>query len=651
MKHKNANFILVIAIFILISYVCFIIDPMFSVGVIFGALLLYFGFPNFQKEFLEPEPIKQTSFLDTEILQQNFQIPQNLPIPYAVLDMTGHLLMYNEYFARLFPEIEKVYDIIPLFMKDLSKEIYIEIQNRSFLGSICLCDIEEEHGAIGTVFTFTLFDISKQTQLEQTLQNNQTVFGILLIDNYTEVTEQIDTNKIPIFHALIERKCNQIAKSLDGVVRPLEKDKYLFILTKAQLQKLQEQKFDEINRLKEVTVGEHIPITFSFGMGLSKQSLDQSMQNAKNALHLCLGRGGDQIIIKEEEEYTFFGGTAQEKEKSTRIRSRVKADALQNLMMEASSVLVMGHSRADLDSLGSCLGIFAIARSMHIPCHIILNENSAGISKLLERLEDEELLEDIFLNTKQSLALLDSKTLLVIVDTHRVQMLESPEVFQASKNIVLFDHHRKSPDAIENCVLVYHEPFASSTSELITEMIQHIGKKIKLTPIEADALLAGITVDTKNFCVKTGAITFEMAGFLKRNGADGIRVRLLFQNDLEAYKAKASTVHNAEIFQDTIAISVCPNTTQNPTLITAQSADDLMNINHIIASFVCCELEDTIYISARSFGAINVQRVMEQLGGGGHHTVSGAQLKNCTLEEAKEKIKTIIIEYLKEDLP
>ena len=373
------------------------------------------------------------------------------------------------------------------------------------------------------------------------------------------------------------------------------------------------------------------------------------MQSATAALDLALGRGGDQVLIKDGEKYLFYGAKAGEMGRNGRIRARVKADALWELMGGASNIMVMGHRHADLDSLGSCMGICAIARALDKKCHILMNDIGIGIKRLYENMAENGHYETAFIKDAEAWKLMDEKTLVIVVDTHRSSMVESPSVLQAAKQIVVFDHHRKSTDFIDQAVLMYHEPYASSTAELVTEMIQHIGKKIKLKTIEADALLAGITVDTKNFAVKTGAITFEAAGFLRRNGADSIRVRLLFQNDIESYKAKATAVRDAELFLDCMAISECPSNVENSMLTAAQAADDLMNVTGIKASFVCSKVGDVVYVSARSFGEINVQRIMEKLGGGGHFTVSGAQLRGCTVEEAKEKIRGAIEEYLKEE--
>ncbi|KAF5081085.1 DHH family protein [anaerobic digester metagenome] len=650
---KRDNVILAIILIVVVVFVCTLVDIYLGIGTLIGGGAVFFGWPLLKELYVPFEGVNEEtlSFLDTAVLQENFQIPHNLPIPYAVLDIRGHILMYNEKFAEVFTDIEDAMPVIEKLLKNSGggKSILIPFGDKSFEAALDHCDIIEENGAIGTVLTMTMIDVTERQQLAVSLSEQETVVGMIFLDNYEEVVDNLDESRWPILSALIDRKLNQLAQDVDGVIRKLEKDRYFFLMKKGMLLQLKEKKFEILNDIREISVGDHIPVTVSMGIGIGGNSLDESMQYAKASIDLALGRGGDQVVVKEGESFVFYGGKTGEMGRNARIRARVKADALWELMGESSGILVMGHKNGDLDSMGACLGICAIARAMDKRCNIVMDEVGVGIRRLWDKMMANGSHMNLTLKTGEALKTMDAKTLVIIVDTHRKTMVESPQVLEAAKRIVLFDHHRKSADAIDQAVLVYHEAYASSTAELITEMIQHIGKRVKLTSDEADALLAGITVDTKNFCVKTGAITFEAAGFLRRNGADSIRVRLLFQNDMDAYKAKASTVKDAELFMGNIAISVCPANVENSTLTAAQAADELMNVTGVKASFVCCKVGDTVYISARSFGDINVQRIMERLGGGGHLTVSGAQLQNVTTEEAKDAIRHAIEEYLKEE--
>ena len=631
--------------------ICFVLDVKLGIGAALGAAAGYFAWSLRKDADMDSEEGMAASFVDTAVLKQNFSIPKNLPVPYAVLDVRGRLLMYNQKFSEVFPDMKKAEPVLEQLRKKIGQgEVQtVEVDGNYYDAAIDHCEVVEESGAVGMVLTLTLVDVTKRCQLEKELNDNETVIGLMFLDNYEEVADSLTQDKLPILSALVDRKVNQFAADANGVVRKLEKDRYLLLLSKGNLEGVKEKKFDIMNTLREISVGEHIPMTMSMGIGVGGASLDAAMLSAKAALDLALGRGGDQVLIKEGEKYLFYGAKAGEVGRNGRIRARVKADALWELMGEASSILVMGHRHADLDSIGSCMGICAIARALDKKCRIVLNEVSIGIRHLHENMKENGHYEAAFIKETEALKLMDEKTLVIVVDTHRSSMVEGPQVLEAAKKIVVFDHHRKSTDFIDQAVLMYHEPYASSTAELITEMIQHIGKKIKLKTIEADALLAGITVDTKNFAVKTGAITFETAGFLRRVGADSIRVRMLFQNDMDSYKAKAAAVRDAEIFMDCMAISVCPSDVEDSMLTAAQAADDLMNVVGIKASFVCSKVGEVVHISARSFGDINVQRIMEKLGGGGHYTVSGAQLRECSVEEAKEKIRHAIEEYMKEE--
>lgn len=650
-KKKGEGSLAGAAAVVLCVCVCFILNTQLGIGAIVGAAAGFFAWSLLgENNSRERETEKQPTFLDTAVLRRNFPMPQNMPIPYAVLDMRGHILMVNESFAKEFPDAAQVSPVLEQLKKSgAGKSSIVEVGGKCYEAMLNRCEVVEENGAVGGVLNLTMVDISRQQKLEQELDSSETVIGLLFLDNYEEVVDSLAEDRQPLLSAVVDRKLTQFATDANGVMKKLEKDRYIFLLSKGDLEGLKEKKFDIMNTIREISVGEHIPVTMSMGIGVGGGSLEDAMQSAKAALDLALGRGGDQILIKEGEKYLFYGAKAGEMGRNSRIRARVKADALWELMGEASGIFVMGHKNADLDSLGSCMGICAIARAMDKKCYILMNEISVGIKHLYANMAENGHYEAAFIKDGEALKQMDQKSLVIVVDTHRSSIVESPQVLAAAKKIVVFDHHRKSTDAIEQAVLTYHEPYASSTSELITEMIQHIGKKVKLKTIEADALLAGITVDTKNFAVKTGAITFETAGFLRRNGADSIRVRMLFQNDMDSYKAKATAVRDAELFRGCMAISVCPSNVENSMLTAAQAADDLMNVVGIKASFVCSKVGDTIYVSARSFGDINVQRIMEKLGGGGHFTVSGAQLKDCTTEEAKEKIRNAIEEYLKEE--
>lgn len=589
--------------------------------------------------------------LSQNILFSDYKLFYSMPLPCAILDSNERILIYNEEFKDIFKRKNvnniKINEIIKDYNQSISKQI-VTINKENFEIYTGTYDKKNKDDAEELYLIF-LVNITENNNLKQQIEFEKTVVALIFIDNYEEVEESIEEEKIPLLTALIDRKLNNFASAADGFVKKLEKDRYVFVLKNIALEKMKERKFDILTDIKEINVGDHIPVTLSIGIGIAEESIEKAMRNARTAIDLALGRGGDQVLIKDGEKYLFYGGKSGEISHNARIRARVKADALSELISESSEVFVMGHRQGDLDSLGSSIGIYRIVNSLEKNCHIVMDNVSVGIKRLYQRLNEIEEYNDVFVSGEFAINRVTENTLVVITDTHRQSIVECVPLLEKANKVVIIDHHRKSTDFIEDAVLIYHEPYASSTSELVTEMINHIDEKIKLKPIEADALLAGITVDTKNFGIKTGAITFEAAAYLRRNGADSIRVRLLFQNDIEVYKAKAITVKDAEVFNGDIAISVCPSNVENSALTAAQAADDLLNIVGIKASFVLCKMDSTIYVSARSFGDINVQIIMEKLGGGGHLTVSGAQIKDVSIEDAKKMVKAKIDEYLKEE--
>lgn len=587
-----------------------------------------------------------------EIILGKLHVPPNMPLPYVVVDEENSIVLYNKEFESLFPDM----DLDDIMIQELFKEYQPEAKQQILKVNDFYFQVfsqksqvmEHANGIKKSIYSLCFVDITENHLLRAELEEQKTAVAFLFLDNFEEVLDTLDESRLPILTALIDRKLNALAVQVGGVIKKFEKDRYIFLLSQGKLEELKEKKFEILNEIREISVGEHIPVTISIGVGLWQENLELTQKSAKAAIDLSLGRGGDQVLIKDGEKYLFYGGKTGEVGHNARIRARVKADALWELMGDSADVLVMGHKQGDFDSLGAAIGIYAIAKAMGKECHIVLNEVTPGIRSLYNKLREIEEYDSLFLSGQEASNFLSDRTLLVITDTHRYGMTEYPELIDQSNKVVIFDHHRKSTDFIDDAVLIYHEPYASSTAELVTEMIQYFGKKVKLKPIEADALLAGITVDTKNFCLKTGAITFEAAAFLKRSGGDGVRVKKLFQNDMESYKMRAMVVKNAELFENYYAISTCYEEKEEILLIAAQAADELLNVAGVLASFVTCQKGDTIFISARSFGEVNVQLIMEKLGGGGHLTISGAQLHHCSMEEAKEKLKEAIQQYEEE---
>ncbi|MBQ9518968.1 MAG: DHH family phosphoesterase [Firmicutes bacterium] len=479
---------------------------------------------------------------------------------------------------------------------------------------------------------------------------NGIMAGLLVLDNYTEVKDNIEEVRFPHAMAVVDRKINEHFTELGGIVRKFEQDKYIFILNRSQLDELKKNKFSVMEQIGKVDVG-GIPMSMSIGIGINGTTMAQCMEYARGAVDLALARGGGQVVVKEgEDKYQFIGGNGRDISTNTGVRARMKAYGFVELIKTCTDVIVMGHKSPDLDSLGSCAAVFSICEFFGRKCHIVLGNINSSISALYKRLMEDQRYESVFIDGDTALKQFKRRTLVVVVDTHKKAIVECPELVDRAKQLVVIDHHRKGPGAIENYSLTYHESFGSSASELITEMIMYMNKGIRLTKTEAEGLLAGITVDTKNFAFKTSSMTFQAAAYLKQLGADTVAVRRLFQNTLDTYVAKASVVCDAEFYNKNMAISVLRIRVDNPVVLIAQSADELLGIRGIEASFVLNEMDGIVYISARSLGKVDVQLIMEKMGGGGHISGAACQLKDMTVEAALNLLKDKIDEYLEDKL-
>lgn len=563
-----------------------------------------------------------------------------LPFPYVHLNFELNIDENNSLYKSWVKDLEKYENI-----KDLMPEYSIDkYKQRALIGDKYyeLYTTKDKTG-YNVIFIENPY-INNAGQVDTNI-----LVGLLMLDNYTEIQEDMDEIRLPHFMAIIERKITDYFNNYGGLLRKFEKDKFLFVLNKDMLPVLKENKFSIAEQIAKIEMGNTTPATLSIGIGMNGKSVNEDMAFARGALDLALGRGGNQIVIKEDEErYSFIGGDGSEVSKNSKVRARVKAYGLVELILSASDVIVMGHKNPDLDSLGSAAGIFAISRFYDKKCHIVLNKVTSSVKNLYDRLCNDGRYEDVFIDSETAQSMLRRRTLLIVVDTHRAALTECPELIERTKKLVLFDHHRKCADAIENCSLTYHESYASSTSEMVTEMLMYI-KGIRLTRTEIEGLLAGITLDTKNFAFKTGIKTFEAAAYLKKNGADTMSVRRLFKNTLGEYLARTDTVRSAEMIYGNMALSVLHQEVDNPVLLIAQTADELLNLDGIEASFVLCESESVVNISARSLGKINVQKLMEKLGGGGHQAGAAAQLKDVTIAEAIAILKETIEQYIEEN--
>lgn len=599
----------------------------------------------------------------TEYGQIQRKLLRELELPYVLLDENGKVFWTNKAFEKivhkekgyrksinsLFPEITK--EQLPGDVEETELEVEFEARDylvkmkkvslKDMIDSSTIIEAEDYQGYLIAMY---LFD---ETALKMALRENDNqslVVGLLYLDNYDEALESVEEVRRSLLAALIERKINKYFAAIDGIVKKLEKDKFLIIIRKQALEHLKEVRFDLLEDVKTVKIGNEMSVTLSIGMGVDGFSFAQNYEFARTSIDLALGRGGDQTVVKTPETISYYGGKSQQVEKNTRVKARVKAHALREIITTKDKVLVMGHRLADVDSFGAAVGIYCVAKALGRKAQIVLDDVTSSMKPFVELFKQNgEYEEDMIIGGQQALEIANSNTVLVVVDVNRSSITECPELLKSCKSIVVLDHHRQSLDTIENATLSYVEPYASSSCEMVAEILQYIGDGVKIRGNEADCLYSGIMIDTNNFMSKTGVRTFEAAAFLRRNGADITRVRKMFREDANQYKAKAAAVREAEIYRKDFAISSCPSENlESPTVICAQAANELLNIIGIKASFVVTEYQNQIYISARSIDEINVQIIMERLNGGGHMNIAGAQLENTSLSEAKQLIKNTL---------
>lgn len=589
-------------------------------------------------------------------------------VPYAVMDATGKLLWMNRQFEAL-SEKNKGYHksittIFPQITRELMEkedelELVVEREEcvyRASVHKIHFTDILHESSSIELtekvqyLQVIYLFDETQLTRYRIENQEMQMVPALVYIDNYDEVLDTVEEVKKSLLVALVDRKVTKFFASIDGLVKKTENDKYFVVFQHKYLEKMEEEKFSLLEDVKSIKVGNEMSVTLSMGIGYVGNDYTKNYEYSRMAIDLALGRGGDQVVVKTRDKISYFGGSNRQVDKSTRVKARVKALALREIMITRDKFFVMGHKIADIDSFGAAIGIYCAARQLGKKAQIVIDEVNTTLRPLKECFTPENgYPDDMFIPSQLALDEIDSHTALIVVDTNRPSYTECPNLLNRAKAIVVFDHHRQCEDVVKNAVLSYTEPYASSTCEMIAEVLQYFDEDIKLSTQEADAIYAGILIDTNNFVSKTGVRTFEAAAYLRRCGAEVTRVRKMLRNDMDAYKARAEAVRHAEVFHNMFAISVCPaDNIESPTVACAQAANELLNIIGIRASFVLTEYHDRIYISARSFDEINVQLVMERLGGGGHMNSAGAQLTGCTLEDAKRTIENTLDEMIRE---
>ncbi len=648
---------LLIAVDILIYMLDYRSGLILSVFIIFYiAIILSMMFYN------KPIIMNELVSFATQYGQIQRRLLRDLELPHALLDDSGKVIWTNIAFEKLvhqekgyrksitalFPSITK--DKLPGINEEDEVEFDVEYESGNYIAKLKKIslkemaensDIIEAKGYEGYLIALYLFDETALKIALKEVDDQSLAVGLIYLDNYEEALESVEEVRRSLLIALIDRKVNKYIAALDGICKKLEKDKYLVILRKESATQMQENRFDLLEDVKTVNIGNEMAVTISIGMGFNGLSYAQNYEFARNAIDIALGRGGDQAVVKIPENVIYYGGKSQQVEKSTRVKARVKAHALKEIISVKDEVYVMGHRMGDVDSFGASVGIYRIAKTLDKRAHIVLNDITSSMQPMVEMFQNkDEYAEDMIINNAQALEMVGNNAVLVVVDVNKPSITECPELLKRCKSVVVLDHHRQGAEIIENATLSYVEAYASSSCEMVSEILQYISDNMKLRSEEADCMYSGIMIDTNNFMTKTGVRTFEAAAFLRRNGADVTRVRKLFRDDAAEYKAKADAVSQAEIYRNSYAISVCTGEdVASPTIVGAQAANELLNIKGIKASFILTPYNGIIYISARSIDEVNVQVIMERMGGGGHLNIAGAQIENGSIEEGIVTIK------------
>lgn len=591
---------------------------------------------------------------------------KELTVPYAIILEDGHILWKNDRFSEIVDGREKfIQKIIPelnkgIFPKDdeTRNELEITYKERDYqveLRRISLEGFSESERMLQIpkekeyFIALYMRDVTELNSYIRENEDQRLIAGLIYIDNYDEVMESVEEVRQSLLVALIDRKINKYINDVDGIVKKLENDKYFFVVKKESYRKFEADKFSLLEEVKQVNIGNARSATLSIGLGLNTATYALSYNYARMAIDLALARGGDQAVIKDCKGITYFGGKKEQTAKNTRVKARVKAEALREFIVAKDQVIVMGHKISDPDSFGACMGIYRAAVALEKKAHIVINDVSTSIKPLYDEIAQSSVYgKDIFLTSGEALDYISDSAMVVVVDTNKPQMTECPELLKRSKTIAVLDHHRQSSTVIDNAVLSYIEPYSSSTCEMVAEVLQYIVDDIKVPSIEADCLYAGIMIDTRNFMNRTGVRTFEAAAYLRRCGADITRVRKMFRDDMESYRAKAEAMRMAEVYREQYAIAECPSDIASPTVLAAQIANELLDINGIKASFVLTVYNGRIFLSARSIDEVNVQIIAEKLGGGGHINSAGAQFEHTNVKEAIEALKVTIDQMIEE---
>ena len=633
----------------------FLIYYNFYIGGIFLIGFLYMVFYNWKTTNIrKKEWNNYIQNLSLDIDETTKKAIMNLPIPLCILEFDGSITWYNIKFNTMIGEDDLLGVNIDDLIKNINlrkvlnenKEMYTDISYKDREYTIVYNVIKNENAK----YLMMLYWIDKTDllKMERQYDEDKNVIMLIQVDGYDEVLKSAKEENRPLLNVAIEKELTALEISSSGALKRTSKDKFFLVMNKKELKKLESEKFSVLDRVRKIDYGNNLPVTISIGIGIDGDTINENLNLAAGALDLALGRGGDQAVVKTKDKFAFYGGKSKAVEKTTKVKSRLIGHALREVILESDRVFIMGHKYPDMDAMGSAVGIYDICKSCNKKANIVLDYSNESIDEFIKRIKKSEYYDGIFIDSDYAIKDCTKNTLIVVVDTHRPNFTECPQLLNISDKVVVIDHHRRGVDFINETVLLFHETYVSSTCEMVTELVQYIEDDVRINKLTAEGLLAGISLDTKSFAFKTGVRTFEAASYLKKSGADTIEVKKLFNSDIKDFITKAEIIQNAKVINDNICLAYTITEASNINVVIAQAADELLNIKEVEASFVLARKDDRVFISARSLGNINVHMLMEKLGGGGHRDMAGAQL-DTTLEEAYEMVKDTINTHIKEE--
>lgn len=644
-------------IFVLLIILVFYQPVIALFGFLVFGYLIFYNIKNISRE--RKEFIKYIEGLTDEFESATKHAIFNMPFPLVMLDENGKITWYNTSFLNILDQEEllnhDISNFIPeIKVSDINEEkeigpIDVRSQGKNYIVYPNFIDTSKTESVNNKILMLYWVENTEFIDLKESYEDEKLVSIIAYVDNYDDVKSNTTEINRPFLLAEIDKNINSYFYKYGGIVRKYENDKYFIIIEKSSFEKIEEKKFDILDQMRELDLGNTIPITLSIGVGVESKDPADSYKRSSGAIDVALGRGGDQAVVQFENQLSFYGGKTKAVEKRNKVKARVIGYALRELIDGVDTVFVMGHKNPDMDSFGSGIGVLRAIADRNKQGYLVLSGVNPSIRNIYDKMkEDQPELLDHIITPEEALEIADETDLLVVVDNHKPSFTEEPELLDIIPKVVLIDHHRRGEEFIKDPVLTYLESYASSASELVTEVLSYMGNKINLTKFEAEALLAGITVDTKNFSFQTGVRTFEAASILKRAGADTVAVRQFFRDDYNTFINRAKVIEGSKIIFDNIAVGRLEEKMDDSLLIAAQAANELLNINGVEASFVMTYVDDKLHISGRSLGDISVQLILEGLGGGGHLTSAGTQLSNVDMDEAEDILKKAIENFLKE---